>query len=255
MDYAPYLTNVTIREDSQLTRDRFPGSLPFTVDLSLEFDAPVTFFVGENGSGKSTLLEAMAVLAGLPISGGGLNDLGANHAHEEVSQLATSLRMAFLRQPRDRYFFRAETQAHFASLLEQRQQDPDFVIQRGVPANPFVSFGGQSLHKLSHGEAFLAVMQNRFRTGLLLMDEPESALSPQRQLTLLSLIHRLVQSGRTQMIAATHSPILLTYPGAHIISFDEGPLRRIRLEETTHYQITRGLLNNPAQYWQHLQSD
>lgn len=243
---VPYVAYVTLNEDEPLDSNSFPGNLAFTRDLHLDFDAPVTFFAGENGSGKSTLLEAMAVLARLPISGGGMNESGANHAFAERSQLAGSIRLAFIRQPKDRYFFRAETQAHFASLLEQRRDDPDFL------GDPYTRYGGRSLHEMSHGEAFLSVMQNRFDDGLLLMDEPESALSPQRQLTLLALMHSFVRKGRSQFFVATHSPILLTFPGATIISFDNGQLERITLEDTTHFQITRDLLNNPGMYWRHL---
>lgn len=243
---VPYVAYVTLKDESPLDTDSFPGSLPFTRNLHLEFDGPVTFFVGENGSGKSTLLEAMAVLACLPISGGSMNESGANHAFAERSQLANSIRLAFIKQPKDRYFFRADTQAHFASLLDQRRNDPNFY------GNPYMGYGGRSLHEMSHGEAFLAVMQNRFDHGLFLMDEPESALSPQRQLTLLALMHSLVRTGQSQFFVATHSPILLTFPGATIISFDEGRLERIALEDTTHFQITRDLLTNPEMYWRHL---
>lgn len=243
---VPYVAYVTLNENVPLATDSFPGNLPFTDNLHLDFESPVTFFVGENGSGKSTLLEAMAVLARLPISGGGMNEVGANHAFAEQSLLAKSLRLAFIKQPKDRYFFRADTQAHFASLLEQRNEDPAF------DHDPLMRYGGRSLHGMSHGEAFLSVMQNRFDEGLFLMDEPESALSPQRQLTLLALMHRLAATGKSQFFVATHSPILLTFPGATIISFDHGRLEPIALEETTHFQITRDILNNPDMYWRHL---
>lgn len=249
---VPFVTHVTLNDNDPLDPEVFPGNLAFTKNLSLEFNSPVTFFVGENGSGKSTLLEAMAVLARLPIGGGGTNELGANYAFPERSSLANSLRLAFLRQPKDRYFFRAETQSHFASLLQQRRDDPDFRAAGGGRADPFGRYGGSSLHQMSHGEAFLSVMQHRFDHGLFLLDEPESALSPQRQLTLLALMHRLVATGNSQFFAATHSPILLTYPGATIISFDEGDLKPIELQDTSHFQITRDLLNNPAMYWRHL---
>jgi len=243
---APFVEYVMLNDGEPLDRGSFPGNLAFTRDLHLNFESPVTFLVGENGSGKSTLLEAIAVAARLPISGGGSNETSAQHGFAERSLLADSLYLAFGRQPRDRYFFRAETQSHFASLLDQRVNDPEF------EADPFMRYGGRSLHRMSHGEAFLSIMTNRFESGLLLMDEPESALSPQRQLSLLALMHQLVQSGETQLIIATHSPILLTYPGAAIISFDRGTLQRIELEETTHYQITRDILNNPTMYWRHL---
>ncbi len=124
---APYVTHTTLKSDLPLDATVFPGNLPFTSDLHLDFDSPVTFFVAENGSGKSTLLEAIAVLARLPISGGGLNEVGANHAFEQQSILANSLRLRLIKYPKDRYFFRADTQAHFASLLEERRGDPNFV--------------------------------------------------------------------------------------------------------------------------------
>ncbi len=249
---VPYVAQLTLNDTSSLDRNAFPGNLAFTQDLDLSFDSPVTFFVGENGSGKSTLLEAMAVLARLPISGGGMNEYDSNHAFDEQSILAGSLSLAFIRQPKDRYFFRAETQAHFASLLEQRRDDPDFVLAGGLRADPFQRYGGRSLHQMSHGEAFLSVMQNRIDEGLFLLDEPESALSPQRQLGLLALMHNLSRTGKSQFFIATHSPILLTFPGAGIISFDHGPLEQIDLQETSHFKITRDLLNNPEMYWRHL---
>ncbi len=251
---APYIASARLKEEETLDVTTFPGNLPFLKGLNLTIDTPVTFFVGENGSGKSTLLEALAVVANLPIAGGGMNELGANHGFDEESVLANSIRVAFARQPKERYFFRAETQGHMASLLDVREGDPHFLLSRGSRADPYARYGGQSLHKMSHGEAFLSIMNNRFQSGLFLMDEPESALSPQRQLTLLALMHRLVSTGKSQFIAATHSPILLTFPGAAIISFDDGTLRRVNLEETSHFQITKNVLNNPGAYWRHLKT-
>ncbi len=242
----PYVTYVTLNEKQPLDPDSFPGSLPFTQNLHFEFDSPVTFFVGENGSGKSTLLEAMAVLAHLPIEGGGMNEMGIHYGYAEKSLLAYSIRMALIKQPKDRYFFRAETQSQFANLLEQRRQDP------GFGGDPYQRYGGKSLYEMSHGEAFLSIMLNRFDQGLFFMDEPESALSPQRQLSLLVLMQKLVKTGRSQFFIATHSPILLTYPGASIVSFDHGKLEKVALRDTSHFQITHDLLNNPEHYWRHL---
>src|SRR5262249_16760574 len=116
-------------------------------------------------------------------------------------------------------------------------------------------YGGKSLHHRSHGEAFLEVFRNRVHDGLFLVDEPEAALSPQRQLALMYLLRDRVERGRTQFIIATHSPILLTFPGAAIVSFDEGALRRVALTETTHYQITRGVLECPERYWKRPEGD
>src|SRR5262245_63778064 len=163
--------------------------------------------------------------------------------------LGSVLRFAFLRRPRDGYFFRAELQADFASLLDERRDDPDF---RG---DPYRRYGGRSLHAQSHGEAFLAIMLNRLQSGMFIMDEPESALSPQRQLALLARMADLAGAGTSQFVIATHSPILLTFPDADIISLDETPLRSVRLEQTSHYQITRGILEDPKSYWRHLLSN
>jgi predicted ATPase len=215
-------------------------------DLQLDFESPVTFFVGENGSGKSTLLEAIAVLADLPIGGGGKNEKDAGYGLAEESLLADALLMGFAKRPRDGYFFRADLQPHFATLLEQREDGPWFT------GDPYSRYGGETLHRQSHGEAFLAIIQNRFQSGLLILDEPESALSPQRQLALLALMHERVSGGRTQFIVATHSPILLTYPGAQIISFDGDSLQPVSLVETSHYRVTRDILNTPDVFWRHL---
>lgn len=243
---APFISYVTRDPNVPLEPTSFPGTLPFVQDLKLDFIVPVTFFVGENGSGKSTLLEAIAVLAGFPISGGSANEIGDAHGLKEQSVLSHSLRLGFKKRPRDGYFFRAELQAHFASLLDERREDPHF---RG---DPYQVYGGRSLHKMSHGEAFLSVMKNRFSEGLFLLDEPESALSPQRQLALLAIMHDLASRGTSQFIVATHSAILLTFPNAQIISFDDENLPNSNLEETAHFQITRGILNSPGSYWKHL---
>jgi predicted ATPase len=243
---APYISYVKRNLDAPLDVSTFPGNLGFVSELQLEFDDAVTFFVGENGSGKSTLLEAIAVLAGFPMSGGGTNEVESSHGLPENSLLADALRLAVKRRPKDGYFFRAELHAHFASLLDQRRSDPDFL------GDPYTRYGGRSLHTMSHGEAFLSVMQNRFSEGLFILDEPESALSPQRQLTLLAIMYDLCRTGKTQFIIATHSPILLTFPESRIVSFDDGKLETVQLKDTSHFQITRGILTSPESYWKHL---
>ncbi len=240
---APYLTRVSLVDSRVSDFAEWPYSMPFVRGLELRLRSAVTFFVGENGSGKSTLVEAVVDLCGLPVSGGGKNEAADRHGPELKSALAHALRPAFTVRPRDSYFFRAEFQAHFASLLDQRREDPDFA------ANPYARYGGKSLHARSHGEAFLATLLNRMASGLFILDEPESALSPQRQLTLLAKMDALVATGKTQFIIATHSPILLTFPGAQIVSFDAGKLETVRLEDTSHYQITKGILDAPDRYW------
>lgn len=246
---APYLMSLRLLPERVPPDAAYPFTLPFLKDFSLKFRTPVTFFVGENGTGKSTLIEAIAALARLPVSGGGRNELDENHGPEQESVLARALRPIFRVRPHDGYFLRAEFHAHFASLLEQRAEDLDF------EGNPYTRYGGRSLHTRSHGEAFLAILQNRIGSGLFLFDEPESALSPQRQLALLALMDQLAATNQSQFIVATHSPILLTLPDADIISFDTLPPGPVRLEETSHYQITRGILESPERYWKYLRED
>ena len=161
--------------------------------------------------------------------------------------LGGALRFAFARRPRDGYFFRAELRANFASLLATSAG-----TTRTSGTTPIRAMAAARSHQQSHGEAFLAVMLNRMRSGMFIMDEPESALSPQRQLALLVRMAELVRAGQSQFVIATHSPILLTFPDADIVNFDEAPLRSVRLEETSHYQISRGILEDPASYWRHL---
>ena len=242
-----YLTSVQTLPERIPDTSEYPFHLPWVRKLWLRFEKPVTFFVGENGSGKSTLIEALAVLARLPAGGGSRAELESGHAPEHESPLARALRPNFRNRPMDGYFLRAEFHAHFASLLDQRRKDPDF------DGDPYRLYGGRSLHERSHGEAFLAILQNRIDDGFFLFDEPESALSPQRQLSLLTIMYdQVVRTARSQFIVATHSPILLTFPDADIISFDGESLERVTLEDTSHYQITRGILENPDRYWRHL---
>ncbi len=242
----PYLAGVQFRDSGFQSPDRFPFNLPWLGEFELELPSSVAFFVGENGSGKSTLIEAIAALCRLPVSGGSRQENGDFFGPEKESELARELAPVFTQRPRDGYFFRAEFYAQFATLLDLRAQDPDFL------GDPYQAYGGRSLHTRSHGESFLELMQNRLSEGLFLLDEPESALSPQRQLTLLALIADRVADGKSQFIIATHSPILLTFPGATILNFDESPLAPIALEETSHYYITKGILDNPQMYWKHL---
>lgn len=244
----PFLQRLFLKDDVVLP-DEFPTNLPFVRSLDLSFTAAVTFFVGENGSGKSTVLEAIAGLCGLPAAGGGRNELADLKAPHSRSELEPFVRGAFRRRPPDGYFFRAEFQAHFASLLEERRADPDFW------GNPYARYGGRSLHCRSHGEAFLEVFSAWLNPGMILMDEPEAALSPQRQLALLSKMGKLARRGNVQFIVATHSPIILTFPHAVLLSFDGGEITPTRLEETSHFHITKGILDSPQRYWQHLLAD
>jgi len=245
----PYLIGAQVLADRVENPSEFPFSVPALRELDLRLRAPVTFFVGENGTGKTTLIEALAALSGFPVSGGGWNERDEALGPKDASRFALALRPAFVQRPKNGYFFRAEFHAHFASLLEEREADPDFT------GDPYMLYGGRSLHTRSHGEAFLTLFEHRLGPGLFLMDEPEAALSPQRQLALLALMSARVRGGGVQFLIATHSPILLTFPGAEILSFDEGRIHRVALEDTSHYQITRGILEHPQRYWRYLEED
>lgn len=245
---VPYLERVELLPERVEDWSVYPFHLPVLKQLRVEFSAPLTFFVGENGSGKTTLLEAIAGLCGLPLGGGGRTELASDALARGVhSRLLGALRPRFLKRPRDGYFVRAENLVRLADLLEERARDPDF------GGNPYACYGGRSLHARSHGEAFLSIFEHRLHSGgVLVMDEPEAALSPQRQLTLLAQLHEFLSSGTTQVFIATHSPVLMTYPGAVLLELSSTGIAPVRLEDTSHYHVTRGILEHPERYWKHL---
>jgi predicted ATPase len=234
-----YVAEIELKRDEVESFDRYPFLLAAVRPLDrLEFHPAVTFFVGENGSGKSTLLEAVAVACGFNADGGSKNfRFGTRESHSELHR--------FLRvsrghpRPRDGYFFRAESFFNVATEIEKLDAEPG----AGPPIGP--AYSEHSLHEQSHGESFLALVLNRFRGhGLYLLDEPEAALSPKRQLAVLTRIHDLVRE-QSQFIIATHSPILMAYPEAVIYQFSAAGIERIAYEETEHYRVTRNFLANP----------
>lgn len=226
-------------KDPQLARpEAFPFSLPAVRRIdSLSFDQPVTFLIGENGSGKSTVLEAMAVLAGCNPEGGSQNfsfSTYASHAalHEALRLVRT------VRRPRTRYFLRAESYYNVATQIE-RLDEEDVNAPKIINA-----YGGRSLHRQSHGESFMALLLHQFGPrGLYFLDEPEAALSPTRQLALLSRMKALVDED-SQFVIATHSPILMSFPGAVIYQFGADGAHEVAYEETEHFRVTRDFLNN-----------
>jgi predicted ATPase len=235
----PFISAVALApDDGQEERTGYPWALPAIRALAgepLNLHPRLTYFVGENGSGKSTLLEAIAVAAGMNPEGGGSNFQFATR--ESHSPLGMALRLhRGARRPRTDYFLRAESLFTAATYLE------------GLPDNPLASYGGRSLHEQSHGESFLTVLLRRFGAdGLYLLDEPEAALSTQNCLTFLARAHQLIEDG-SQLIVATHSPLILSYPDALIYECDEGGLNPIAYDDAEPVRLTRAFLGAPDRF-------
>lgn len=241
-DPGPYLLRLQLLRDRIPAADRFPYTLPAVRHLgTLAFHPKVTFFVGENGSGKSTLLEAIAVGCGLNPEGGSRNfNFATRASHSPLDECVRLARTPAT--PADSYFLRAESFYNVATEIERLDRD-----EPGAVRGPRVidAYGGRSLHEQSHGESFFALFRNRFRAnGLYLMDEPEAALSPARQLQFLVLLHDYVRRGG-QFVIATHSPIIMAYPDSCTYVFGADGLREVPYRETEHYLITRRFLGNP----------
>ena len=226
-----YIREIVLRQppaEGSFLRD-IPVIRSMMEGRSIPLTAPVTCLVGENGIGKSTMIEGIAVAAGFNPEGGSRNfAFSTSDSHSELHSLLTLARAAY---PDDGFFLRAESFYNAISYI-------DLVRAAG-------SYGGESLHNMSHGESFLALVQNRFGSnGLYILDEPEAALSPTRLLTLLMEIRRLVEQN-SQFIIATHSPILMAYPGAQILELSESGVRSVDYRDTEHYLVTRRFLQDP----------
>ncbi len=225
-----FLLSFELKEDEIDNFDKYPFSLPVIKNLNKTILHPhVTYIVGENGSGKSTLLEALAISQGFNAEGGTSNFRFSTHATH--SELHKYLRIAKgLKKPRTGFFLRAESFYNVATEIENL----------GV----LDSYGAKSLHEQSHGEAFMALMTNRFGdNGLYILDEPEAALSPNRQMSILTLIHNLVKQG-SQFIISTHSPILLAYPSSAIYEIGENGLTKTDYQNTQTFETSQRFLNN-----------
>lgn len=229
--------------DMNFHRDRiaFPGKYPFNIPAlkgltRLKFHPAVTYLSGENGMGKSTLIEAIAIACGFNPEGGSRNfNFNTRSSHSALHEYITVGRG---RKHRDGYFLRSESFFNVATNIEKLDEEPS--------SGPRLieSYGGKSLHEQSHGESFWALFMNRFRgDGLYILDEPEAALSPTRQMAMLTRMHELIRLG-SQFIIATHSPIVMAYPGAIIYELQENGIHECSYTETENYKVTAGFINN-----------
>jgi predicted ATPase len=226
----PFVRYVDLKREYVPSFDEYPFNIPAVKSLHrLEFHPQVTYFIGENGSGKSTLLEAIAILEGFNPEGGSRNfNFSTADTHSNLADFLRSASGARRVRTSDSYFLRAESFYNVATEIDR------LAVQGG--------YGG-SLHRRSHGESFFTLITERFRgNGLYLLDEPESALSPKRQLSFLTRMHDLLATG-SQFIITTHSPIILAYPNSTIYQFSEQGIETVRYEDTDHFQITHLFLS------------
>ncbi|MEU0543269.1 AAA family ATPase [Nocardia sp. NPDC005978] len=237
-----YVRRAVLDRDGVPSFEAYPFALPVVRGLvELELHPRVTFLVGENGSGKSTLLEAIATAWGFNPEGGTRNfNFSTRGSHSELHEYLRLVKA--VHKPRDGFFLRAESFFNVATNIEDMDREP-------ASAPPLIdSYGGVSLHEQSHGESFFSLMLHRFGgDGLYVLDEPEAALSPSRQLAMIARMHELVRA-RSQFLIATHSPILMAYPDAWIYQIGEDGFERVEYEDTEHYRVTRSFLENPGKY-------
>ena len=233
-----YLTKIEVLKTS---KEQFPFNLPlFRNGLKLTLNKPITFIVGDNGSGKSTLLEGLAYNLGFNLLGGNKNHTYESDKVLDNTNLADSLKLTWKLKTNNGFFFRAESYYEFAKYIENQAYE--------IGKEAFGGYGGKSLIKQSHGESFLSLFQNRFRDGIFVLDEPESALSIEKQLSLITIINGLVKTGKCQFIIATHSPLLITIPNADIFEIKNGIIEKKSYSETSNFILYKEFINNPEKF-------
>ena len=258
-----HLRSVDINTKTE-SRSEFPFDLPLVQQFKeLKFDSAVTFLVGENGSGKSTFLEALAAAVDIPTVGG--VDLRRDHSLRFARKLARQMKLVWSKNPHRGFFLRAEDFFNFTKLMANKCEEMNEMLREykgkegagwsmaraamHAQREGIVQRYGEDLDANSHGESFLQLFQSRLVPGgLYLLDEPEAPLSPQRQLAFLSMLKVMVNEQNCQFIISTHSPIIMAFPEACIMSFDEHPLKRVPYDELEHVTLTRDFLNQPEQF-------
>lgn len=229
------IKKIILERDKIESFDKYPFNIEVVKNLEeLNFESQVTFLVGENGVGKSTIIEAIAVSLGLPAEGGTENF--RYETKNTTSELHNYLRIVKFNRPKMKFFLRAESFYNFSSEIQRLVEDDDFY-------SLYNSYGG-NLHECSHGESFIKLVQNKFSDhGLYILDEPEAALSPQRQLSLLCLIDQLVKEG-SQFIISTHSPILISYRNGKILDLNNN-FKEVKYKDTDIYSLYKMYLDEP----------
>jgi predicted ATPase len=235
---APYLRRIWLDPSRIDDRAAYPFCLPFLQDeFELSFDRPITIIVGENGTGKSTFLEGVAVLAGFDEAGGGKGYMPVDHSNAIEAmggKLSSAFRASWLPKVTNGWFFRAESFFSVARYLDEAARD----AISGPPPPDFLSH--------SHGEGFLRFFEERCqRQGIFIFDEPESALSPARQMEFLKLMRRMEEIGHCQIIMATHSPMLMAYPNATLLRLSKYGLEPVAVKDTDHYKVMREFCADP----------
>ena len=239
MIMAPFLKSVTLQ--GAPTEQAYPFSTALArKGFTINFDRPVTIITGENGAGKSTLVESIALHCGFAATGGNRNhNLG--QPASDVAPLQEHLKFGWSVRVTNGFFMRAESFFNFSSYIDE--------LARAAGKKALRPYGGKSLHAQSHGEAFLSLFSNRMNAkGIYILDEPEAALSPQRQLALLAIINELEKTGQAQFFVATHSPLLMAYPNAQLLHIDDGEIVEKNYKATTHFQVMARFFANPDDY-------
>lgn len=232
-----FLSKIFIKNNNE---NVFPFTLPLLKKyVEIEFKTPITFILGENGSGKSTLLESLANNVGFNILGGNKNHYYDSNNNDNLN-LSNNMKLSWRLKTSKGFFFRAETYFNFTEYMEEMAKENGKFV--------FNSYGGKSLLKQSHGESFLSLFQNNFSEGLFILDEPEAALSPERQLTLISILNDLTTNYNCQFIIATHSPLLITMKNATIYEIENDELVEKQYNETKQFQLYKNFIDCPDRY-------
>ncbi len=239
-----FLNEVNVKSPSESNKTVHPFNLDlFSSGLNIKFNKPVTFILGDNGSGKSTLLENIAYKIGFNPLGGNKNHYYNDEKIRDNFNLADDMSLAWNEKTNEGFFFRAESYFSFITYLDEMQKlDPEFLQP----------YGGKSLQKQSHGESFLSLFQNKFHRGIFILDEPEAALSPEKQFGLISIITELAKTGKAQFIISSHSPILIACPDADIYEIENGALEKIDFTQSKQFKLYKGFLDNPQRYLSYL---